>query len=145
MEDLRTSSSTRRFCRIVLAGLAGLGICGCGAKREHGTLSGKVTFQGKAVAEGVVAFYDDEYGAYLTADIQPDGTYKAGGDKGIWAGKYRVAVVPPRVDAPKGISKGPPKVKEYPNIPVRYRRPETSRLAVEVKEGSNEPFDIEMK
>ena len=125
--------------------LAALALTGCG-KKEYGEVRGAVTFQGKPVTEGVVVCADAEWGTFLTARIQPDGSYvfpvtPQGGlpMKGV----YEVAVTPPPVDAPVGIVKTPPKPREYPNIPPRYRDPKTSGLKLELQQ-SRQQFDVKM-
>jgi len=125
--------------------LAALTLAGCG-KRDYGEVYGTVTFQDKPVTEGMVVCADEEWGTFLTARIQPDGRYvfPATPQGGLPVkGVYLVAVKPPPVDAPAGIVKTPPKPKEYPDIPAKYRDPKTSGLKFELGE-SHYRFDIKM-
>jgi len=125
--------------------LAALTLAGCG-KKDYGEVYGRVTFQDKPVTEGMVVVADEEWGTFRTARIQTNGSYvfpvtPQGGlpVKGV----YQVAVKPPPVDAPAGIVKTPPKPKEYPDIPAKYRDPKTSGLKFELLE-SRYQFDIKM-
>jgi len=118
---------------------------GCG-KKEYGEVYGTVTFEGKPVTEGMVVCADEEWGTFLTARIQPDGRYvfPVTAQGGLpMKGVYRVTVTPPPVDAPAGIVKTPPKPREYPNIPPKYRDPKNSGLKFELEQ-SRFQFDIKM-
>jgi hypothetical protein len=120
-------------------------IGGCGKKGpELSPISGRVTFQGKAVSTGVVRLSNPSAGIDILATLQPDGTYSAhmGNDKGLPNGTYAVAVMPPRVDVPVGAMTAPPTPKR-PDIPERYRNPSTSGLKTIVKSGENS-LDIDM-
>ena len=111
-----------------------------------GKVFGKVTFQGQTVGEGVVCFSNAEQGVYINADLKPDGAYvvEMAEDFGLPEGDYLVAIMPRGVDVPIGGSAPPPKARPFPNIPPQYRTPETSGLALTVKEGDNQ-FDVDMK
>jgi hypothetical protein len=61
--------------------------CGCG--RQSGTVSGKVTYQGKELKGGTVAFISSEGLPSGTTQIKEDGTYEV---RDISAGKYQIAV-----------------------------------------------------
>ena len=111
-----------------------------------GRISGKVTCQGQPVSEGLILFRNKPKGVYMTAELQPDGTYvvrRASGE-GLPPGTYDVMINPPLQDAPMGPALEPPKIKPYPNIPQKYRSYETSGLSVTVAEGEN-PFDVDMQ
>ncbi len=125
--------------------LAALALAGCG-KKEYGEVYGTVTFQDKPVTEGMVVMADEEWGTFQTAPIQPDGSYVfPAAPQGLlpMKGVYHVAVRPPPVDAPAGIVKTPPRPKDYPNIPAKYRDPKTSGLQFELDK-SRYRFDIKM-
>lgn len=141
-----TARVNRRARWLVLLVVPALTISGCGPGRERGTLSGTVKFQGQPVTEGMVILSDEKDGTFMTAEIQPDGTFepKTAEGKGIWAGQYRVAVAPKLAEPEMGASKGPPKIPLPSNIPTRYWKPETSRLSVDVREGQNETLAIEL-
>ena len=112
-----------------------------------GQVSGKVTYEGKPVTEGAVLFQPtrgqgavgklDQQGRYVLRTNSP-------GD-GAVVGKHTVTVVAPTSIEIIGIT-GPGQLpkREFPNIPEKYRRPETSGLTAEVKPGSNQ-FDFDLR
>ena len=106
-----------------------------------GLVSGKVTYNGAPVTEGQVALIDRETGVAGGATLGPDGAYKV--DAPLTIGTYSVIVQPPPLPMPEQ-GKPPPQMKEYPNIPPKYREVDTSGLTTAVLEGEN-TFDIEMK
>ena len=121
-------------------------VFGCGKNGpELAPISGRVTFQGKAVSSGTVRLSNPSAGVDVLATLQPDGTYvvRMGNDKGLPKGTYAVAVVPPRVDAPVGAMASPP-IPKRPDIPERYRDPSSSGLTLVVESGEN-VFDIDMR
>lgn len=149
----------------LLACVAGsLSFAGCFGKAEGptGTVTGKVTFEGKPVAEGRVAFVSAA-GHGASGSIEADGQFKlrrVEGDQ-ILVGTYQAVVQPPPterapqpdvpVDTGQKSSRkimagapGDPVVKEYPDIPLRYRNPATSGWSFTVNEGENR-FELEMK
>jgi hypothetical protein len=132
----------REFALIALAGLV---LSGCGPRVERGRIFGKITYQGQPLTEGLILFSDAAHGVNMTADLKPDGTYEitTAEGKGLPLGTYKVCVCPPLVNPTMGPG-APPKPKEYPNIPKKYRRYETSGLTLTVQQGKN-PFDVEMK
>jgi hypothetical protein len=121
-----------------------LAVAGCGGK-SRGMVAGKVTCDGQPVAEGQVVFCDPEDGFYVTQRLGPDGTYnvRTPNGPGLPTGKWEVAIAPPRVDPPRP-GEPPPVIRDYPNIPLRYRDPKTSGFSIEVRE-SNGPYDFEIK
>lgn len=120
---------------------------GCRRGEVLGRVYGKVTFQGKPVTEGVVLFDNWEKGVHMTAELDGQGAYEVEMAKGFGLplGQYEVSVNPPLADTPPvGPILTPPKFREFPNIPKKYRDPKTSGLVLTVKEGDN-PFDIDMR
>jgi len=119
---------------------------GCNPGEPRGRVFGKVTFQGQPVPEGIILFSPVGVGDYMTAKLKPDGTYEVSTNSGpgLRLGKYRVSINPPLVDAPMGPALEPPKLKEFPNIPEKYRKPETSGLTLSVQKAEN-PFDVDMQ
>lgn len=107
------------------------------------TVSGKVTFDGTAVSEGVVNFNGVGFGAQAT--LGSDGTYELTSQygSGIPLGSYKISIEPPppetKPDTAELVDAG-----DFENIPKKYRSPETSGFTAEVKEGSN-TFDFDMK
>jgi hypothetical protein len=128
-------------------GLACLAVAGCGRKGDYGIVRGTVTFNGQPVSEGMVVFFEPQLMVYQGARIQPNGSYSVAmsSGPGILVGDYQVTVMPPVIESPGSKAFGPMTVREYPNIPLKYRNPRTSPLKVSVVEGDNPPFDIEMK
>jgi hypothetical protein len=121
-----------------------VGIAGCKSVEKLGRVSGKVTFQGSPVAEGMVLFSCIDKGVNMTATLQSDGSYEIIMAKGagLPLGTYRVCVNPPPTFYPIGQA-APKQTKQYPSIPMKYRKYETSGLTINVKDGDNR-LDIEM-
>jgi hypothetical protein len=142
----QTSKQISRVWRLILPVIAALAVSGCGPGRERGTVTGTVKFQGRPVTDGEVIFSDNANAVFMTAPIQPDGTFEVATaeGKGIWAGNYRVAVAPRRVDPQIGVSTQPAAIPKPSDIPPRYWKPETSGIQYEVKEGENRPLEIEL-
>ncbi len=118
---------------IVLAGCSGSEV------RPSGTVSGTVTFGGEPVTEGQVQFNSEELGVGALAKLDSAGKFTI--EAPLALGKYTVTVLPPPLPAPEeGVE---PEIKEYPNIPEKYRTESTTDLTAEVKEGDNHfPFDM---
>jgi hypothetical protein len=136
----------RRITAMVVLGMA---LSGCHKSGE--TLQpvfGKVTFQGKPIAAGVVRFTNPQIGIDMTAELHPDGTYEVvrAHGPGLPTGTYQVAIMPPRLGRSKAsaVEDIPKPPKQYPEIPEKYRDPSTSKLTLTVQPGKNS-FDIEMR
>ncbi len=148
----------------------GLTAAGCGA--SSGTVTGKVTYQGKVVPGGTVSIIPAK-GGFVSGDIQEDGSYtiskvpvgsakvtvdtealkpasasapmQAMGNAGYYAKMPK-----PSPDSPGGgkigvgpkLSQGDP--KRYVAIPRQYSDAEKSGLSLTVKSGKNE-FNIDLK
>jgi hypothetical protein len=139
---MRASRIPQRLCLLALIVFF---LSGCG--RTHETLYpvvGRVTFQGRPVAAGIIRFSNPKIGIDTLADLRPDGTYEVvrAHGPGLPAGKYRVAILPPRVDMPLGATRPPPS-PECSNIPNKYRDPTTSGLTHTVTP-DNKDFDVNM-
>jgi hypothetical protein len=149
----------------------GLMAAGCGS--SQGTVSGKVTFQGKVVPGGTVSIIPAKGGGLVSGNIQEDGSYtiskvpvgpakvtvdtealkpasasapmQAMGNAGYYA-----KMPTPSPDSPGGgkIGVGPKlsqgDPKRYMAIPRQYSDPEQSGLSLTVKGGKNE-FNIDLK
>lgn len=120
---------------------------GCGA--PTGTLTGKVTYDGKPVAGGAVSFCPVKDGRPYHGPIDKDGNYTV---TGVPLGEALVCLSPspdfsPAVAMEKsgkrteadGSASGVP---QRP-FPAKYEDPRTSGFKVTVKAGDN-PFDIPM-
>lgn len=133
---------------------------GCGSS---GTITGKVTYQDKAVPGGTVTFLDEK-GHPFRGDIQPDGSYTI---TKVPKGKVKVTVEtasvrpaqanmprgmkmprPPQ-DAPMGDNPGAAMYKEadasrYVKIPEDYANADKSGLELQVTGGQQE-YNIPLK
>jgi hypothetical protein len=130
-------------CLLILC--IALAAVGCRRGPVLGKVHGRVAFSGKPIQSGIVGFSNPQTGVNMTANVDDQGRYEVSMAKGygLPLGMYRVAVYPFVADLPIGSTERP-KPREFPDIPERYRRPETSRLSIEVHPGDN-PFDIEME
>jgi hypothetical protein len=108
-------------------------------------VSGKVTYKGKPVPKGTIAFVSTNPGRRnATAEIQPDGSYKLQTENpgdGALLGEYNVTIfahddavldyIPPKPIPPKILTA------------VKYEKPGTSGLKATVQSGSNNlNFDL---
>lgn len=117
-----------------------LGCSGGPAPDPTAPVTGKVTFQGAAVSEGMVNFDDAKRGNAGSAKLSADGTYSM---KGVVLGDYAVFITPLQVDAPVDATKPPPPPANPANIPEKYRDAKTSGFKSTVKAGANKA-DFEM-
>jgi hypothetical protein len=125
-------------------------LCGCGpAPEKPYPVRGKVTFQGKPVASGMVRFSNTQAGIDVVIDVH-DGVYAVAVTQtpGLPEGTYQVAILPPRWARPltppgQAIAK-PAQPPVYLDIPTKYHQPSTSGLTLTVKPGDN-TFDVDMQ
>ncbi len=117
---------------LALATAAG---CGGGDAEATGSVSGKVTFKDQPVTEGTVSLYDEKQGTAGGGKIESNGAYRV---IGLKAGEYKASVSPPMDRETSSDPNNPPKPKDMPNIPEKYRKFETSGLSITVKDGTNE-------
>lgn len=137
--------------------LAILSLTGCGGvstlpEGETGTVTGKVTFNGKSVPEGTaIVFLHKDKGIAASSAIAADGTYalRMRREAPVLVGDYQIGITPPTVELTPAeaeavnMGKTIPE-KEWPEIPKKYRNPETSGVTFNVKAGEN-TFDLDMK
>ena len=118
---------------------------GCQKPELLGKVSGKVTFQGQPVSEGLVLLVNAEQGIHLTAKLGEDGSFdvKSVSGAGLPPGTYQIAITPPRVEFPIDPTEAPPIIQEHPNIPGKYHNAARSGLTLVVKEGENR-LDVDM-
>ncbi len=143
---MNTELQTRNHGTFLLLSLAlSLVFAGCGSGEAKGRVSGKVTFQGQPVSEGIVVFRHMEKGVHITAELQSDGSYRVASAKGMGLplGTFHVCVCPPPIHVATAVGGPPPKIKQYTNIPPKYRDIKTSSLTLTVNQGENS-FDIAM-
>ncbi len=157
MRHIVPSRQQKQILLTCCAGLLGL-ILGCGGggglpEGETGTVSGKVTFEGKSVPEGTsIIFIHKEKGITASGTIASDGSYTLHmrGGTDILIGPYQIGVTPPTVEMTPAeqeavnLSGKPMPEKEWPNIPKKYRIPEKSGESFDVQAGSNS-YDLDMK
>lgn len=148
-------ASSAGFCLSVVLLLAGCGGGGGLPEGETGTVSGRITFEGKPVPEGCgVVFMRDKGGYVGTGKTDSSGQYLLYMRDGlqIVVGTYRVSITPPNpvanLDQDEIMrlqSAGKlPDTSKMKEVPDRYRDPENSKTIFEVKPGSN-TFDLDMK
>jgi hypothetical protein len=115
-----------------------LALAGCGGK-QMGTVSGKVTYGGKAVTSGEVQFIESTKGSGASGKLDENGAYTLNGQ--LEAGTYTVFVQPP---TPEQLPPGQkPKAVAPFTVPIRYQTPSTSPVKKEVKAGKNDiPIDL---
>jgi hypothetical protein len=130
-----------------------LAVAGCTGGVPTGSVSGKVTYEGKTVRRGSVMFVTGN-SKPVYAQINDEGMYEA---QGVPAGKAKVTVTSPDPkgggrrerevkDAPRAPVRGEkgPEVKGWFPIPDQYSDPARSGLSFDVKAGPN-TYDIELK
>ena len=112
---------------------------GCEKSEVLGKVSGKVTFQGKPVTEGLVLLANAENGVHVTAELRADGSFdvQTPGDSGLPLGTYQITITPPRVEFPIDVTEPPPIIRTLNNIPAKYSSATTSELTLVVQEGEN--------
>jgi len=132
---------------VMLLYLAAAVAIGCTKKGGLATapVSGKVTYRGKAVPTGTVMFVPSE-GPAATGEIGTDGTYKlttCHPDDGAVIGKHKVTIT-----ALQGMGDALPEQRSPtppPLIPAKYLNDETSGLTAEVKAGTKNEVNFELK
>jgi hypothetical protein len=125
-------------------------VAGCGKGRALATLSGKVTYQGKALRFGCVTL-QPESGQPSTGEIQPDGTFRMvtlGQGNGAAVGKNAVRIACYAGQSPEARTKAAAAHQEHSLgrslIPDKYTSSETSGITVNVKPGTNEPLVLDL-
>lgn len=150
--------------------VAALAAAGCG--RPVGSLTGKVTYQGKALKGGNVTFVSTDGGQTFTGTITADGTYSV---PQMTGGEFKVCVEttsvkpaggpaaqpvipkgaktapPPGANLPEGYTPSDPAAmakaaadKRYVPIPPKYADPKDTDLTYSFK-GGDQTFDIDLK
>lgn len=127
----------RAACAVFVVG-ACLGFSGC-AEETDGSVSGKVTYQGKPVTEGAVNFYAQATGVAAQANLDSSGAFTFA--EPLPLGVYKVFIQPP---SPPQLPPGsPPPPKSQFSVPMQYQDATQSPLTEEVKPGVNE-FSIDL-
>lgn len=132
---------------------------GCGSSEpQRGTVRGRVTLGGQAVAAATVSFNNKAVGISQTATTDDDGKYEfvSYRDSGLPAASYKVTVtkgqfMKPGEEIPhvnvdkKAASPAPVAQKVTSAIPNKYGKIESSGLSADVQAGSNPAFDFDLK
>jgi hypothetical protein len=134
--------------RILLSiGLALLLGCGHGSDLERVTISGKVTYQGKPVPEGMIAFVPIKTTKGPTASaIIKDGAYEAVAAGGVPLGTHRVEVQAFRPlpanrspNRPAALREREPR-EQY--LPQKFNRQSTMEITIDAKDSRTRDFDL---
>jgi len=132
--------------RLALVLVPFVSIAGCGGETAPLTpVKGKVSYHGSPLHTGMIVFSPDEAhgnsGPLARAEIQADGTYvlQTGEQPGARPGFYRVTVV-----AVERTPTGQGYDVLRPLLPDKYRDPQLSNLACEVKPGKENGFNFNL-
>jgi hypothetical protein len=144
-----------RPLRLSAAGVCALALAACGCTGGTGTVTGKVTYIGKALPGGTVTCLARGNRPFM-GKIEPDGTYTVT-DVPIGPVKIAVEAAGPAGEPPIALPKPdqpPPQMKPPASdprpphttiaLPKQYANPDTSGLEMTVVKGSN-PFPIDLK
>jgi hypothetical protein len=126
--------------------LAGVVVAGCG-QDSGGRLevSGKVQFQGSALANGTIEFVTAD-GAQRSGTTITGGTYSIPADKGLLPGKYIVRIDSAQETGPAPT--GPPGPESMTQVATNLIPPQynvNSTLTAEVTESGDNKFDFDLK
>ncbi len=132
-----------------------LGGLGCGeASDKPASVSGRVTYKGKAVTSGIVVLVGKDGKVSDPGPVQADGTYKIAKAP---VGPMKVsfdnpppahATAPPGQKLPAHDPEAQENAKEsarYVATPAKFKDPEHSGVTLEIKKGKNENCDIALK
>jgi hypothetical protein len=123
---------------LICTAAAVLFLTGCSSQ---GTVSGKVSFNGKPLPGGLVSLYDSE-GQTRSGGIGKEGNYTV---SNVAPGKAQVFVVTlserPSIRQPE--NKNSTSLGEYVAIPPKYMDKDQSGITLDVKTGKQD-FDIQM-
>lgn len=137
--------------------ICGLSAVGCLGGKPTGTVTGKVSYQGKPVPAGcLVTFISNEgFAALGTVDDQGGYQLVMAGEKNVPVASYNVSVTFPGLQGPtmteeeerlfmagdpEMLKKFKPQIRKAP-FPDKYSDPILSGLLFEIKQGEN-TFDI---
>lgn len=130
-----------------------LTVSGCASDEPRGTVTGKVSVNGVPLTEGTIFFENQAKGVALTGQIKPDGSFLLASHKGVGlvVGSYQVAISPEAMlmsaDEIPLVGKNPRKPNDVKksSLPNKYYKTSTSGITAEIKEGSNPPFNFDLK
>jgi hypothetical protein len=144
------------FRTVLLLVLGGATAIGCSSKHDYGptgTVSGRLTMDGKPLPEGTkVMFMEPREGWLAFGATDADGRFavKSWNNGNMPVGTYKVMIQPAEVEDTESLSaddlldrkKG--NTKTPLSFPKRYRAITTSKLEYKIDEGAN-TFDIDIK
>jgi hypothetical protein len=135
--------------KVLCMGLLAFSV-GCEHKPSTGTVTGNVTYHQQPVTEGNISFRNEAKGLVAGIKLGPEGDYELrfAGGKEIPVGEYVVTIAPPVPQLPIASELGPAppqpiEVRQFRNIPDKYRSSQTSDLTATVQEGPNR-FDFDL-
>jgi hypothetical protein len=148
---MHTICSLKRRGRVLPLLLLALPLAtGCGGQTK-GTVSGKVTYQGKPLSSGFVTFVLEK-GSPLHSDIQSDGSYRM---DNVPVGTVKIGIQPKSASNQPSPSAMPRDPREFAKIkkestergmpiPPKYTDPNRSELTYVVTKGQQQ-HDIALK
>jgi hypothetical protein len=133
----RSKAMIRIASSSALVALSCLLVLGCGGKEGTSTVSGKVTYQGQPVTDGLINFVTNG-GRPLGGSIGADGTYSTQ----LPPGEYKVRIDTPP-EFPAGYKEGDPLPKLPPRqVPEKYANFNSSGLTATVKGDGSQTIDF---
>jgi len=117
----------------------GLLLTGCAPSIPVGTVSGTVSFDGKAYDESALIFLDPSTGQAASVDIAPGGTFAF--EQPLQVGTYNIYLAPKSVPDE---SAEPSAVKVDSTVPPKYWNESTTDITAPVVEGTN-TITVELK
>jgi hypothetical protein len=139
--------AARGLAAIVACGLVAMGGCGKKPQTPWGTASGKVSYGGQPVTQGIVVFENREMAVARMTPLDAEGKFvqRSIGFEGLPVGTYAVAIQPQQIsDGGFVAAKKSTAASDSSGIPPRYRSTQTSGLSFEVREGRNPPVEFDL-
>ena len=126
--------SQRWFIRlgVCMAAWLPIALAGCGGA-SNATVSGTVTFQGKPLPSGTVAFFGKD-NQVASGAIESDGHYSV---QRVPVGPVKISISTPPPPSQEAAASGMPTLQTI-EIPAKYSDPAQSNLTFTVKPGSQE-------
>lgn len=117
-------------------------VVGCSSSESGGTVSGRVTLNGKPLTDANVKFLNPDLGVGITCALDADGTFAS--DTRIPEATYQVAISPPNTSHQPGDT-GMPVIPKLPkDLPKKYTSTDTSDLKAEVHSQPVNDFTFEL-
>ncbi len=117
---------------------------GCAPEELAGSVTGKITYKGKQLDKGAIAFYPNSSGQVCGSNIQPDGTFRLINQEKtdrIPIGNYTAVIIADNGNI--AAMNEDPLMKIEPTVPFKFSSPGTSPLKYDVVVGENN-FDINL-